>query len=291
MLDMMTLLSIVYYSLIGLGTVVGLVALYVWIKHGRQNLLRGSPLRRNRLSLIMIWFCGVVLTLSWSVSPAIATFLAPEGLETTTLETWRTILASNLSQILVTITCLIVAHVAFLGGLRGLGFGRRPFGTELRWAIPGWLVAIAACTALNSAVTQLVEWLGYEIPVHSVLLTLQDTEVPPVLQVVALFGAFALAPLGEEILFRGIIQTGMHRASIPRWGSMHHRWIAIIVTATLFGLMHLGTPHQIPALIVLGIILGYLYERTGSLLVPILVHMLFNGKTLFFVQLELWINP
>ncbi len=41
----------------------------------------------------------------------------------------------------------------------------------------------------------------------------------------------------------------------------------------------MATRPFIPALIVLGLILGYLYERCGSIVVPILVHMLFNGKT------------
>jgi membrane protease YdiL (CAAX protease family) len=288
--EMMTLLMIVHYVLIGLGTLVGIVALFVWIKRGRFDLLRGSPFRGNRLSLITIWFCGVILTLSWWIAPPIATFLAPDGLEGTTLDMWQTVLASNLSHILIAAACLIVAHMAFREGLRGLGFSQRAFGAALRWAVPGWLVATAACNALNSAATQLVEWLGYKLPLHSTLQALRDTEMPQAVHAIAIVGAFVVAPIGEEVFFRGIIQTGLHRASIPRWGSMQHRWTAIIATATLFGLMHFSTPHQIPALIVLGIILGYLYERTGSLFVPILVHMLFNGKTLLWFQIELWTN-
>jgi len=288
--EMNNILLWLHYSLIGLGGVVGIVVLLLWIKRGGGDLLRGSPLRRNQLSLITIWFCGVILTLSWWIAPPIANFLAPDHLEGTALETWRAVLASSLSHVLVSIPCLIIAHRVFRDGLRGLGFGRRAFGAELCWAIPGWLVAITACTGVNSAVTQFVEWLGYKPPLHSVLQALQDSEMPLALHVIAIVGAFVFAPIGEEIFFRGIIQTGMHRGSNPRWGSMRHRWIAIIATATLFGMMHLSTPHQIPALIVLGIILGYLYERTGSLLVPILVHMLFNGKTLLWVQLGLWTN-
>ena len=286
--EMMTLLLAVHYVLIGLGTAVGIIALIVWIRRGRRDPLRGSPLRRNRLSLITVWFCALILTFSWWIAPPIAGFFAPAGLEGDMLDTWRTVLAANLAQIFLSIACLVVAHVFFCDGLRGMGFGRRAFTFELRWTIAGWLVAIAVCAAVNAAGTQLFQWLGYEPPLHGVLQALQDTETPTVLHVIAIVGAFVFAPIGEEIFFRGIIQTGLHRASIPRWGSMQHRWIAIIATATLFGLMHLSTPHQIPALIVLGIILGYLYERTGSLLVPIGVHMLFNGKTLLWVQLELW---
>jgi membrane protease YdiL (CAAX protease family) len=61
--------------------------------------------------------------------------------------------------------------------------------------------------------------------------------------------------------------------------------VAVGAAAVLFGLMHWGTPHHIPALIVLGLILGYAYERTGSLRVPIMIHILFNAKSLLWYAL------
>ena len=67
---------------------------------------------------------------------------------------------------------------------------------------------------------------------------------------------------------------------------MIHRWLAILVTAAVFGLMHVGTPQFVPALVALAIVLGFLYERSGSLLVPILVHMLFNGRSLLWYELQ-----
>ena len=69
-----------------------------------------------------------------------------------------------------------------------------------------------------------------------------------------------------------------------RWGVwvVRHRWWAIGVTAVLFGLVHYTTPHHVPALAAFGFVLGYLYERYGSLTVVMLVHMLFNAKTLLY---------
>jgi membrane protease YdiL (CAAX protease family) len=83
------------------------------------------------------------------------------------------------------------------------------------------------------------------------------------------FSAVLLAPVVEEIFFRGIIQS-MLRQQIGR------PWIAVIITATVFGLMHLAVPYSVPPLIFFGITAGYLYERTGRLLAPIVFHMLFN---------------
>jgi membrane protease YdiL (CAAX protease family) len=54
------------------------------------------------------------------------------------------------------------------------------------------------------------------------------------------------------------------------------------VVGVIFGAMHGPTPQHVPALMVFGCILGYVYERTGSLVLPILVHMMFNGKSLLW---------
>src|SRR5690606_13618209 len=95
-------------------------------------------------------------------------------------------------------------------------------------------------------------------------------------------GALLLAPLSEELLFRGIFQTGLRRLLPGRPGSVRHRWLAILLASLVFGLMHLAVPQHVPALIVLAVILGYQYERTGSLVVPIFVHILFNAKSLLW---------
>ena len=48
---------------------------------------------------------------------------------------------------------------------------------------------------------------------------------------------------------------------------------------------HLAQPHVVAPLIVLGLILGYVYERTGSLVAPITMHLLFNLKTMIFATI------
>ena len=76
------------------------------------------------------------------------------------------------------------------------------------------------------------------------------------------------APLLEEVLFRGAIQGYMMRHFKP--------WTAIICSALVFGLIHMN-PVQIVYATCLGIIFGWIYYRTGSLLPVILGHILNNG--------------
>jgi membrane protease YdiL (CAAX protease family) len=53
--------------------------------------------------------------------------------------------------------------------------------------------------------------------------------------------------------------------------------VAIIVTAVLFAAVHFPQPQSIPAIFLLALGLGYAYERTGSLVAPIVMHMIFNA--------------
>ena len=77
-----------------------------------------------------------------------------------------------------------------------------------------------------------------------------------------------LAPLLEEVLFRGAIQGYvMRRVKYP--------WVAIVVAALVFGVIHLN-PVQIAYATLLGVVFGWLYYRTGSLLSVVVGHVLNN---------------
>lgn len=89
-----------------------------------------------------------------------------------------------------------------------------------------------------------------------------------------LFVACVLAPLNEELLFRGAI----FRFCRQRFG----RAIALVVSGVLFGALHGNWASLVP-LGVLGAALALAYERTGDIRVSILAHGLFNLNTLVIV--------
>lgn len=92
------------------------------------------------------------------------------------------------------------------------------------------------------------------------------------------FGAAVVAPFAEEVFFRGILQSAVRNMTrSPR--------AAILVASVVFAAVHLSQPHAIPALLFLGVSLGTAYERTGSLLVPVIVHAAFNLRTLIWQSL------
>lgn len=77
-----------------------------------------------------------------------------------------------------------------------------------------------------------------------------------------------LAPLAEEIVFRG----GVLRALLGRM----RPWGAVAVSALLFSLVH-GNPAQMPYAFVAGLLLGWMYWRTGSVVPGVVYHWVNNS--------------
>jgi len=75
------------------------------------------------------------------------------------------------------------------------------------------------------------------------------------------------APLGEELLYRGMLYGALRR----RWGF----WGAALVSSLAFGLFHV-IPLQVLTAMLLGLVLCWVYERSGSLWAPALVHLVNN---------------
>jgi uncharacterized protein len=81
------------------------------------------------------------------------------------------------------------------------------------------------------------------------------------------------APISEEIFFRGMMFGGMRRR-MPML-------VAAFLSAAVFGLLHAFTGlSAVPPLIAFGFILAVLYEKTGSIVPGILLHMLNNSVAL-----------
>ncbi|MCX6049256.1 MAG: type II CAAX endopeptidase family protein [Chloroflexi bacterium] len=77
-----------------------------------------------------------------------------------------------------------------------------------------------------------------------------------------------VAPIAEELLFRGLVYPVLRRS----WGVT----FAIILSALLFGLAHV-IPVLIPGLFFVGLILAWVRERSGSVIPGMLIHALQNG--------------
>lgn len=80
-----------------------------------------------------------------------------------------------------------------------------------------------------------------------------------------------LGPLSEELLFRGGVQTDLYRHTVQQG-----TWVAIALSAAIFALIHLN-PAQMPAAFILGMLLGFAYWWTGSLVASVCIHVFNNS--------------
>lgn len=95
--------------------------------------------------------------------------------------------------------------------------------------------------------------------------------------VVNIFMVALIPAIGEELLFRGIIQN-----IFSRWLKNHHA--AVWLTAILFSAMHMQFYGFIPRLM-LGVMLGYLLVWSGNLWWPIIAHFINNAAAVIFTYL------
>lgn len=89
--------------------------------------------------------------------------------------------------------------------------------------------------------------------------------------IAGILNACIFAPIGEEICFRGILLGGLLKTRC-------RPWLAILISTLLFALLH-GLGANFVTAILFGILVGWLYWRTGSIIPGIIIHITNNSLT------------
>lgn len=200
------------------------------------------------------------------------------------------------------LTCtLVLARLARANPIcfKGLGLESAQL---LRQLAPGFITALAvwpiAVMLLMPASLYVIEFvtnwgwgLTYTPQAHNLLREFNESLVPLNLSLTIAI-AVIIAPLTEEVIFRALLQGTLFRL-------YRSRWLAIVVSAAIFALLHLAIRGNVPAgefslaqmetivpLFFLGLVLGYAYEKSRSLYRPICIHMGFNALSLLILWLE-----
>jgi membrane protease YdiL (CAAX protease family) len=120
-----------------------------------------------------------------------------------------------------------------------------------------------------------VEWITQKpFPVQIALPAIREALQTNPITVVA--SIVFLAPMAEEVLFRGLLF-----GALQRWLSARG---TILLTAMLFALIHVQAIYFLPIFLV-GVLCGWARHKSGSLAVPMLLHILNNGISLVLMQL------
>ena len=162
--------------------------------------------------------------------------------------------------------------------LLALGLGR-VFGiSPLAQLQPGWRPFLWGVLATSPLLLALIWILRRPSGPLRRLVDFVVRELGPVLagrSAVELALLAALAGLGEELLFRGLIQTGLARLAPGP--------LALLCASILFGLAHFATSTYAVVAGMMGLYLGVLFMVQGSLLTPIVTHALYDLVALLFV--------
>lgn len=226
----------------------------------------------------LVWLmCGVITFLSASVGAGLAAQLVkvPWLLERLGAgETQRNTMAMIGGGMLGIAVGAVFASLSARAVPRaGLGFRVSDLwkgGVALLIALPViYAASIGAMFAYQKITGERPDAAG-----HAILKSLRDEPTNP-WHWAAAGSAVVLAPIFEELVYRGFVQSALLRAT-GRAG------IAIAVTTTIFTMMHVvGTTsvpwYSLPAIAVLGLSMGVAFEKSGRLGVPIVMHVLFNG--------------
>ena len=119
----------------------------------------------------------------------------------------------------------------------------------------------------------IVGLLGGEAPTQEVVEAATDA-VRPLERLLMVLGVVLLAPVSEELVFRGVLLGALRRTRSDRF--------AVVVSAAVFAGVHLLDPNAVlavPFLFVTGIVLGKSVVATGRLGRAIAIHAGFNGVT------------
>lgn len=271
-INALELLNIVNWVLVGGGGVVVAISVGYWLLKVRRNPLAdvsdvpNQLLPETVLLPVLVWLivgglCGMLAERRFGDDPPVVAML------------WT----GNAAQLAGAVACLLIAARFFDGGTRRFLLGHGRIAHDVGCASAYLLAAIAVCPLVAVSTLWVITSIdpNYAVFEHQVIDALRSGDIPPWLLWV---GAAIIAPIAEECFFRGVLQTYLVKL-------LHRRWAAILTTGILFGVVHAGgsdapQPHVVPAMTVLGIMLGVLYARSGALIAPIALHALFNLKTL-----------
>jgi len=227
-----------------------LVILRPWRRKGGLQLGAAGPW--NAVEALLLW-----AVLSFTTATALEFVRQPLGLGAI----WAAVISYVVSGGLAIAWFMWASLPAGHRGLRDLGW------TAWRGPLAG-LAGYCAIQPLVIGVWVIVRLFGIDPTPASPALPVLSAATGWAERAAAFILAALAAPIVEETLFRGIFYGALRRVMRPLF--------AAPISAVVFGLAHLDLA-SVATFAVLGVVLAYLYERTGSLVAPAVTHGLVNS--------------
>ncbi len=222
--------------------------------------------------------CFIVLAM-FLASPFVAATSA--GIEAASEATKSPPLSGLIQAVAVygLLTALILAMLQWVGGrspVEVFGLNRVSQPATFAFILIGASIAIFCILLISSSSIDFLERLFGEIETQAPVKSLQEEE-SMLNKLYLIAGAIILAPLFEELVFRGYFYGILKKYTDPMFSAF--------ITGGIFAVIHVNIPSILP-LWFLGIFLALAYEASRSLWVPIGIHALFNATTIAMIFLS-----
>ena len=255
---------------------------------GREALAYSRP-RRNNMPLYLCLIPPFILFVPVPFAMLITERLVVD------LQDWQKAFLGNfiycIGSVAVVAIILFIAWSCFARRLKGFGLNIRSIHKDFFFAFLNLLTVLPlmeAAIRVMMIIGELFYGPEYQIPQHEQL-ELITVYSQWQLRILIFIVTVVIAPIIEEMIFRGLFQTVIRSLLETRYSKLkgrYHPWLAIFISSGLFSMVHGNVPHW-PALFLLGACMGYAYEKSGSLFRPIFIHAFFNAITVIFVLLEI----
>ncbi|MEK4514688.1 type II CAAX endopeptidase family protein [Paenibacillus sp. FSL H8-0122] len=166
---------------------------------------------------------------------------------------------------LIGFLALFAAYALRIRNLRAFGFRM----TERKWLLMAVVIGIAAfggCFVIEGIYYHFVTEINTQADFQTA------AQGGPLSMFILLITGAILTPLSEEFVFRGVIANALNR---------YGPWAGIVGSAAIFGVVHGFTVILLDAFMV-GVLVAYLFRKTGSIWPGVVVHIVYNGLNLLY---------
>jgi membrane protease YdiL (CAAX protease family) len=203
--------------------------------------------------------------------PGILTALRPGTAAGQGFMTLRAILPSLLIYAVLFAGILLAASRLRGGVGPALGLARARLPSSIRAGCIRGLACLPPVFVTAWIGQEILSALGFRVALQDVFDWLGDPNFSTGGKALLVAFAVLLAPCAEEAVFRGVLLPTLLRRVRP--------WAALAILNAAFALMHLHAPSFLP-LFVLGISFSLGMMATGSVVTPIVMHMIFNSQSI-----------
>lgn len=230
------------------------------------GIVRWSLLDVAKVVILFLFFAYILVTIESFLVGLVPVFKD---------ENFRMMFNSTLLDVIAAVFVIYFAVYKYKEKLVALGLTMKNMARNIFYGIAGYIASIPIFLLIVAVVYFVVKLTSY-VPEKQPVVELFLKEENPTFLIFSSIFASLFGPFIEELFFRGFMYNAARKRLGVFWG--------MLVTSGIFAALHANIVGFVP-IMALGFLLTYVYQRTGSLVPSIAIHVVHNLATVTFVFL------